>query len=798
MRAVPAVLLAVLLGSVVASAKPDLVIAIPEWTLVPGTARVQFKVTVQNKSADIADMSDVAYISPECSDCGVDVLLFPDLPSAPVTTDFTPLIVALPAIMAPNQLEEFGFEFDFEVPGPFSAWALVDSIAFDPQLASFSYAVTKEAQSANNRAGPIPGTVPALAGKGPDLRIQSVVAQASGAQVKYTAVVKNVGTEASPATAKVDVMVDAPGGVCPPAAWLVKPVSLDAIGDVFVDVPALAPGATASVDLLIKLAPGGHTGCAMVDLEGLVDETDENNNIGGPVSVTVTPASPDCPDLDVSLLNVQVVGADVTYAAKVKNLGAKASGPTTVNLFFNSITAPVEGQVPDFIWTLPALAPGEEASLTPHVQKGMPNAERRAWVAIDDGGIGTECSVENNLEGPFPYDVEAAAIRPDLSVKSIQWQLSGASLCYEIEIENDGTLDATSVDVDVFFSLGVAPTTPNAPIETAPADYLTIPSLAAGATTTVSVCWDDATAGEHRTWVVLDFLGNVTELDETNNVFGPEVVSFVAPVTAGPDLVVVDFDGFVRCTLIDYAVKVCNVGDVAAQHFAVDVYYDAPENPGFNGSKFGLGDKTVFYGSKEVGGEPGLAAGECLDIVIQREESPSGTYKSWIVIDTSNEIGEGTDFNPLGEGNNIGFVNLFVDAEGCVCVPNTEIEAPCACGPETVSSGFCCNGDWQPDEFDVCIPEDQVGDGDGNPDSDNPGDGDVSGSVDGGAPDSGGDGGVGPFSATDLSSGVYSTLDEGCVAAAKAPGPGRALLLVGALMTLLCLARRPSPQSPRR
>ncbi|MBT9554397.1 MAG: hypothetical protein IV100_00155 [Myxococcales bacterium] len=779
-------------------AKPDLVIAIPEWTLVPGTARVQFKVTVQNKSTDIADMSDVSYISPACVDCGVDVLLFPNLPSAPVTTDYTPLIAALPAIMAPNQLEEFGFEFDFEVPGAFSAWALVDSIAFDPQLASFSYAVTKEAQTANNRAGPTSGTVPALAGKGPDLRVESIVAQASGTQVKYTAVVKNGGTEASPATAKVDVMVDAPGGVCPPAAWLVKPVSLDAIGDVFVDVPALAPGATTSVDLLIKLAPGTHTGCAMVDLEGLVEETDENNNIGGPVSVTVTSSSPDCPNLDVSLLNVGVSDADVTFAAKVKNLGAKASGPTTANLFFNSITAPVEGQVPDFIWTLPALAPGEEVSLTPHVEKGMPNAERQAWLLIDGDGAGTGCSVENNLEGPFPYEVAAAAVRPDLSVKSIQWQPSGTSLCYEIEVENDGTLDAASVDVDIFFSLEVAPTTPNAPIEIAPADYVVIPALAAGETTTVSVCWNSPLEGEHLTWVVLDFLGNVTELDETNNVFGPEVVSFVAPVTAGPDLVVVDFDGFVRCTLIDYAVKVCNVGDVAAQHFAVDVYYDAPENPGFNGTKYGLGDKTVFYGSEEPGVDPGLAAGDCLDIVIQREESPSGTYQSWIVVDTSNEIGEGTEVNPLGEGNNIAFVNLVVDAEGCVCEPNSEIDAPCACGSETVTSGYCCNGDWQPDEFDVCIPEDQVGDGDGNPDSDNPGGDDVGGNVDGGGPDSGGDGGIGPYAATDLSSGVYSTLDEGCSAAPSGRGAGRALLLVGLVVAIFGFGRFKSSGRTRR
>lgn len=767
--------------SLPALAAPDLVVKITSATWIPGTAAVQFIITVTNASSEAADMQNTGY-GP------IDVLLFANESKAPDyttnTTDFncqpTGCADALPAVMAPNESRQLVFEVNYEIPGTYAAWVIVDSVAFIPGVSAWP-----ETSKANNIAGPTVVTVPEIADPdSPDLVITALQASVAGVNVKYTATVKNQGAVVSPSGSKLDIVTTVPGGACPPPGWSnPEPTPL---GDIFLDIPALPPGGTQAFEKIVKLAPGTHVGCAAVDLDHVIAESDETNNWMGPVTAVVTDGGPvNCADLDVSLFQVTVSEDVVAYEVRVKNVGGVASAPVAVDLYRSSLTQPVLAQTPDHVFSLSALAPGEETVLK-DVWTGASNAQRNAWVWIDPEATALECETANNLEGPFPYVVDQAPVRPDLVVESVDWQPKGSSLCYAVTVLNAGALPAPEFTVDMFYSIETAPAL-DADLSGVPGAYTTAPALQPGESTVVDFCWDTPVAGEHSAWVVLDFLGLLAEADETNNLYGPVLTSYAPLVTDGADLVLMEFRGQVRCNLVDYIALVCNRGDVDAQHFAIDLYYDALDNPGYSGTKYGPGDKTVFYGSTEADAAPGLPAGECMDVVLRREGTPSGVYQSWLVVDTNLEVPEQSEANPLGEGNNIGRVNVSVDADGCVCEANVAITELCLCGTDTVDTGYCCNGQWQSEAFAVCTPEDSGGDDVGSSG------GDGSDAVDGGGSEGdvvgGDDGSGGSFDQLKTVAGLESTPGDGCAAGVGASA--RRLWSVGLLLaSLLLLARR--------
>ncbi len=764
-----------LLLTPVALAAPDLSVKIASATLVPGTTSVQFIVTVTNASNETANMENTGY-GP------IDVLFFANEPSQPIpssnTTDFIcqPAYCAdaLPPVMAAQESRQFVFKVDYEVPGNYAAWVVVDSVALVPGLSAWP-----EITKMNNVAGPTLVTVPDVADPdSSDLVITALQAAVAGVNVKYTATVSNQGAVASKSGPKLDIVTNAPGGVCPPPGW--SDPEPTPFGDIFLDVPALPPGGSHNFEKIVKLSPGTHLGCAAVDLDRLEAESDETNNWRGPVTAVVTDSGPlDCADLDVSLFQVGVVADEVTFEVRVKNLGGVASSPVAVDLFRNALSTPVAEQTADHVFTLSALAPGEEKVLT-HVWSAASNAQRTAWVWIDSDVTTFECDTANNLEGPFPYVVDKAPERPDLVVEQLHWAPKANALCYDVTVRNAGVKASPEFTVDMFYSLETAPAI-DADLSGIPGGYLTAPALEPGATTSVEFCWDTPTAGDHKVWAALDFLALVEESDETNNIYGPVVTTFVPLVTAGPDLVLMEFRGQVRCNLVDYIALVCNRGDTDAQRFAVDIYFDANDNPGYLGTKYGPGDETVFYGSLD--GAPGLVAGECLDVILRREGTPSGVYQSWLVVDTNLEVPEETPTNPLGEGNNIGRVTVAVDSEGCACAVNTLITELCLCGEDTVESGYCCNGEWQTEAFEVCVPDDGIGD-DGGQSGDDGGGGTVDG---GGGEVVGADGSSGSFQTLDSLAGLDEQPGDGCVHGRRGGSNG---LFLGAALLLLGLGRR--------
>ncbi|MFT5430618.1 MAG: MYXO-CTERM domain-containing protein/uncharacterized repeat protein (TIGR01451 family), partial [Myxococcota bacterium] len=634
----------------------------------------------------------------------IDLLLFADNPLAPTISDFTPHGVALDPL-GPGQSFETVFTVDYEVGGNYNVWLMIDSISF-AGLGPFGL---PEESKNNNLIGPTTVTViDTSTSDEPDLLISAFTAMVDEAQVQYSLTIQNVGATTVAAGAYVDVLFAAPGGVCPPPEWQAAPVTL--YGDVDQMLPAIGPGASVDVKLIGAPGAGTHVSCAMVDLDDQVDESNELNNIEGPVTIFVEDQpDPQCPDLRIETFNVQALAGVVTYTVKVTNNGPSAAGAFTVDLYDDSGTQPVKEEPALHFWTVPSLGVGASWQDS-HTEPAASNGQKSAWVWIDKEDATKDCVAANNIEGPYPYTVAVADNKPDLVILGdIEWSIAGTSLCYEMTVHNKGTTAATNAPIDLFFSHPTNPDCldPNDDLSDAPVQTQVIDELGPGATVTLDFCWTDPVDGDHTSWGKIDCFNELDESDETNNDKGPVAVSYTTPVTDGPDLFLADFKGKVTCTNVDYVAKICNTGDEDAPPFQIDLYYNKEVNPNFDG---GPGEKTIFYGSDEPL-EPGLKAGECIDVVLRRDAADSGTYQSWLVLDTALQVAEKTPNNPAGEGNNIGKVNIVVDAEGCRCSQNEPVGGACNCGGQTVSEGYCCNGNWQLGAFDLCG---DVGTGDGD------------------------------------------------------------------------------------
>lgn len=732
------------------------------WEQLPNTKKVLFTVTVTNESTTIAfDMMNAQGF--------VDVMLFPDKATQPdAKVDGSPdNQVLLPEFIAPGGTWQHPITIDYEVAGDYQAWVMVDTLAFDPELADFAY---PETTKANNILGPVAITVEGDADELADLVVSGMTAEVNNTQVKYVITVQNIGGVHAPDGFKVDVLFDS--AACPPDPWKSLPTD-ELFGDVYADVPGgLAPNETKQITIAQAFpGPGTHNSCAIVNLDGVVLEPDVTNNVFGPVQFVIDDVpDPPAPDLDITLFNVQALGAVVTYKVAVDNVGTSPSQPFTVDLWYHSLTVPAKEQPSSYFFSVPALGVGDHWS-GEHVQSPAPNGTYKSWVWADKEDVVGDKALPNNIEGPFPYIVNVAEDKPDLSVVDVDWTEIGGELHYDVTVRNQGTSAAYDVDVDIFYSMDHNPNCAADDLSGVPADTFSIEELGPGAQITVPFAWKKPIEGEHDTYVKVDCFGNVPELDETNNDLGPVPVVYEEIIYEGVDLIITNFQGQVQCTKVSYLGELKNIGDEDAPEFQIHIFYQREANP-----NFGLdGDFVLVV-------EDGLKAGESLSIPHTRSGSaPSDTYTSWLVLDNYQEVSE------INEGNNITYVSVVVDEPGCTCVANQSIDDACFCGSETVFEGFCCNGEWQTEPFGVCS-EDQVGDnGDQVGDGPSTGDGGSTGSDAGGHGDAHGN-----LSPTyDVSGQRFTQLeDTGCVATPGPTGSAPTALLLLLAMSALALTRR--------
>ncbi len=677
-------------------AVPDLELTVVA-NQVSGTTKVNFQITVKNTSTTEAVLP---------SACGpIDLFAFPDNPTLPDPSGSVPTALQLDPwnglAIPPSDSYSTVWTQDYGKAATFHPWVLLDTWSFTQYAASCKVV---ESSKANNQWTTTLVVAPPPEKKA-DLTISKLSAQVIGSSVTYVATVQNLGDADVATPFHVDVRFDSVG--CPPADWgppATKPLGY---GNVFASVDALAKGSTK--DVLIQNAKpgaGDHTSCAVVDLDGVIVESTKANNFAGAPSFKVTDVPTKSADLVVTALDIKVEGSTVLYTATVKNQGDVASIPVGLDLYFNSLTAPVANQAGDVVLDVKPIAPGD-TWVGAEQRLGAKDGVYKAWAFVDRQKSGVDAKPENNVLGPIGYTVSVGTPRPDLVITEVAWSLSkdGSSVHYDITIKNQGTADAKDVDIDVFYDWAASPdcTNPAEGLASAPHGYAKVASLPAGAApVTLAFDWVGAPPGVHKAWVKLDCVLLIDEIDETNNDKGPYVVDVKPPPTEGCNLKITDFKSSVTCTRVAYSATFTNVGIGKCGKFQVDLYYDRANvpTPGSGG-----GDLTFVYAD-------GLGPSETFNLDTKHDTAESQKYTSWIVLDSLLDLTE-TD-----EGDNVAFLSeIVVDSSACICPTNSKITKACACGDETFLEGYCCNGQFSLDPFATCsdvtgdaAPEGQGGD----------------------------------------------------------------------------------------
>jgi hypothetical protein len=232
-------------------------------------------------------------------------------------------------------------------------------------------------------------------------------------------------------------------------------------------------------------------------------------------SIVPTNANPDVPgsiDITVTILNQG---------------DAEATLPFSVDLYYNMGSRPKTADSSDETEAATdPLAPDESTTVT---FIGITNAVAESWgmyAWVDKAGATPEANPgkNNNISGPVVITWGGGATEPDLKITAITpfdpAPTPGTPISVFVTVMNAGNADANSFRLDLFTNPATEPDVGNEATDPAP---LTGLSLAAGVeqmfefTGVVS-----ATAAVWQMYAIVDTLEAISELQENNNVYGPE------------------------------------------------------------------------------------------------------------------------------------------------------------------------------------------------------------------------------------------------------------------------------------
>ena len=342
---------------------------------------------------------------------------------------------------------------------------------------------------------------------GADLVIDSLTATPSmpvvGQKVTITAVVRNRGGAAATANNfEIDLYKNRK----------TKP-HVSHVGDVTCFVTSLAGGATATCSGTVTYDKvRTYRVRAQVDTLNAVIESNEKNNLKGPVRVRAK-----LPDLVISKLAASPVihvgvGQTVALSATVRNSGRVSAGAFEIDLYKNRGGRPGASELGDVTCNVPGLAARATTTCSGSVSYGM-GGIYRVMAQVDTQREVMETRESNNVKGPVKVRVEL----PDLSIFNLAKVSTGRPavgrrVTLKVTVKNLGWANAGAFKIDLYKNLNTKPGVAQAGDATC-----NIPGLAARTTTTCSgtVIYDEP--GFYWARAQVDTYNAVTESKENNN-----------------------------------------------------------------------------------------------------------------------------------------------------------------------------------------------------------------------------------------------------------------------------------------
>ncbi|MBK8480560.1 MAG: hypothetical protein IPL40_05235 [Proteobacteria bacterium] len=263
----------------------------------------------------------------------------------------------------------------------------------------------------------------------PDLLVASFTAQAAAnGSVTYTIVTCNRGA-ASSAASQLGLYLDLPS-----APTLATPPSR------LVDVVALGVGQCQLARLTLTLQSGNYRSWTRADVRAVIAESNEGNNLAGPVVLAIVPGRP---DLVISALSVAAGTTQraTVYQTTVCNRGVVASPATRLGIFFDRLQAPSVNSAADREVAVPALQPQQCSSQTASV--ALASGAYFSWALVDPRAAVVESNEANNVWGPQVFLVLNTATIPPACVSACSALVTPCGLLARNQQQNCALLCAT-------------------------------------------------------------------------------------------------------------------------------------------------------------------------------------------------------------------------------------------------------------------------------------------------------------------------------------------------------------------
>jgi uncharacterized repeat protein (TIGR01451 family) len=243
--------------------------------------------------------------------------------------------------------------------------------------------------------------------------------------------------------------------------------------------------------------------------------------------------------VDVEAPRMQFVGAEVGYKICVRNTGNAAAKNVKITAALPQgmkfVAATKGGRRSqagsEVAWTLAALPPAGDENLTMTCVLEQSGPRRMQVASTADGELAASGEALTQVEAVADLRLEVVDPTGPVAVD--------AEAAYEIHVRNRGTKSAEDIDVVVYFSQGVEPTTAEGgPYKMAPGQVVfdRIPAIAAGKMVALKVRAKAQSPGNHvfRTEVYCKPLGSRLVSEETTHFYGAAEISGPAPPPVNP------------------------------------------------------------------------------------------------------------------------------------------------------------------------------------------------------------------------------------------------------------------------
>jgi hypothetical protein len=243
--------------------------------------------------------------------------------------------------------------------------------------------------------------------------------------------------------------------------------------------------------------------------------------------------------VDLTILSIATSPASpqenetITVTVTVQNQGTgNIGGSFFVDLYKDSNTGPGVGEFGDLFCEINGLAAGATKTCTIKIAYDAAGTYKM-WAQVDADGYIPETNETNNIFGPQSIKVITGSLISDLVIQSITTNPVSPQPHQSVEVtvtfRNQGTgHTANPFAVDFYYDRASAPTA------NLPGDFTCnmYEGLETGVTTT---CVDYVTypaVGSYNMWAQIDTNLEVTESNETNNIFGPQPITVCSPPAA--------------------------------------------------------------------------------------------------------------------------------------------------------------------------------------------------------------------------------------------------------------------------